>query len=78
MISTELHNKKPYALPVQCFPYDGLKENDLRRLITELIKEMVAHGMKVAGIATCILWARGSEPICRDGPISRWRLQSMY
>lgn len=55
MISTELHNKKPYALPVQCFPYDGLKENDLRRLITELIKEMVAHGMKVAGIATCIL-----------------------
>ena len=55
MISTELHNKKPYALPVQCFPYDGLKENDLRRLITELIKEMVAHGMKVVGIATCII-----------------------
>ena len=49
MISTELRNKKPNALPVQCFPYDGLKENDLRRLITQLIKEMVAHGMKVAG-----------------------------
>ena len=49
MISSELRNKKPYALPVQCFPYDGLKENDLRRLITQLIKEMVAHGMKVAG-----------------------------
>ena len=25
-----------------------------------------------------VLWARGSEPICRDDPISRWRLQSMY
>ena len=22
--------------------------------------------------------ARGSEPICRDGPISRWGFQSMY
>ena len=25
-----------------------------------------------------VLWARGSEPICRDGPISKWRPQSMY
>ena len=25
-----------------------------------------------------VLWAHGSEPICRDGPISRWWLQSMY
>ena len=25
-----------------------------------------------------VLWARGSVPICRDGPISKWRLQSMY
>ena len=50
MISTELRNKKPYALPVQCIPYDGLKESDLRRLITQLVKEMVTHGMKVAGI----------------------------
>ena len=24
------------------------------------------------------LWARSSESICRDGPISRWWLQSMY
>ena len=24
------------------------------------------------------LWACGSKPICRDGPISRWQLQSMY
>ena len=25
-----------------------------------------------------ILWARGSEPICRDSQKTRWRLQSMY
>ena len=25
-----------------------------------------------------LLWARGNEPICRDGPISRWQLQSIY
>ena len=24
------------------------------------------------------LWARGSVALCRDGPISKWRLQSMY
>ena len=24
------------------------------------------------------LWARGSESICRNGPISKWQLQSMY
>ena len=29
-------------------------------------------------IMSSVLWASGSEPICRDGPISRWRLQSMY
>ena len=30
-------------------------------------------------VCMCVLlWARGSEPICRDDPISRWRLQSMY
>ena len=25
-----------------------------------------------------LLWARYREPICRDDPISRWRLQLMY
>ena len=24
------------------------------------------------------LWARGSEPVCRDNPKTRWQLQSMY
>ena len=31
-----------------------------------------------APIDVLVLWARSSEPICRDGPISKWLLQSMY
>ena len=27
MISSELRDKKPYAVPVQCVPYAGLKDN---------------------------------------------------
>jgi len=29
MVSSETCDKKPYALPVQCIPYSGLKESDL-------------------------------------------------
>ena len=32
----------------------------------------------ISALCIILLWARGSEPICRDGPISRWWLQSMY
>ena len=54
MISSEVRNKKPYALPVQCIPCAGLKESDLRRIVNELLREMVAHKMNVAGIlSTC-------------------------
>ena len=49
MISSELREKKPYALPVQCISYAGMKETDIRRLVTELIAEMINHGLKVAG-----------------------------
>ena len=49
MISSVLRNQKPYALPVQCIPYAGLKETDIRRLVSALVKEMVSHGMNVAG-----------------------------
>ena len=49
MISSESRSKKPYALPVQCIPYCGLKETELRRLISDLCKEMTALGMKVSG-----------------------------
>ena len=49
MVSSEVRNKKPYALPVQCIPCAGLKESDLRRIVNELLREMVAHRMIVAG-----------------------------
>ena len=49
MISSVLCNQKPYALPVQCIPYAGLKETDIFRLVSALAKEMVSHGMNVAG-----------------------------
>ena len=49
MISSELRDRKPYALPVQCLPYAGLKESDIRRIVGDLMREMVAHGMNVAG-----------------------------
>lgn len=49
MISSELRDRKPYALPVQCIPYAGLNEGNMRRLINELVKEMVGRGMKVSG-----------------------------
>ena len=49
MISSDFRNRKPYALPVQWFPYAGLKETDIRRLVSELCKKMVLLGMKVSG-----------------------------
>ena len=49
MISSELRDQKPYAIPVQCIPYAGLKEQDIRRIVNCLINEMMKLGMKVAG-----------------------------
>ena len=49
MLSYDLHDQKPYALPVQCLPYAGLKEIDIWRIITDLCKAMISHGMKVSG-----------------------------
>jgi hypothetical protein len=40
MISSAQRNKKPYALPVQCIPYAGMKERDIRRLVNAVVKEM--------------------------------------
>jgi len=50
MLSSDRRDKKPYALPVQCLPYAGLTEVDMRRLISALCTAMVSHGMKVSGI----------------------------
>jgi len=49
MVSSDAHDRKPYASPVQCLPYAGLKEKDVRRLVSDLCKTMVSLGMKVSG-----------------------------
>ena len=50
MLSSDVRDRKPYALPVQCVPYAGLKEVTIRRLITRLCEAMNSYGMKVAGM----------------------------
>lgn len=57
MISSELRDRKPFAIPIQCIPYKGLGEENIRTLTRAVITEMVAHGMKISGIipaAMCI------------------------
>ncbi len=57
MISSELRDRKPFAIPIQCIPYKGLGEENIRTLTRAVIIEMVAHGMKISGIipaAMCI------------------------
>ena len=45
MISSEVSDKEPYALPVQYIPCAALKESDLCRIVNELLRGMVAHKM---------------------------------
>ena len=45
MISDEYRRIKPYAIPVQCLPYAGMTERDVRRLLCNLICEMEKCGM---------------------------------
>ena len=49
MISPEERNKKPYAFPVQCVPYKGLKDRQVREITNKVISEMTKK-MKVAGM----------------------------
>ena len=55
MISNELRNVKPYALPVQCIPCAGLSEKEIRRLTNELIKAMTSKGMLITGMTQLLL-----------------------
>ena len=48
MINSALHNKKPYAVPIQCVPYATMKESDMKRLVRNIVKEMTTKSMKVA------------------------------
>lgn len=49
MISSDQRDVKPYALPVQCLPYHSINQQQMRQLVSKLVKEMVSRGMKVAG-----------------------------
>lgn len=49
MISSEVRDAKPYALPVQAIPCAGIKEADLRRFVNSIAQEMVNRGMHLAG-----------------------------
>ena len=49
IISSEQREAKPYALPVQCIPYKSLNQQQMRHLVSNLIKEMTSRGMKIAG-----------------------------
>ena len=50
MISAEDRKKKPYAIPVQCIAYKGLKDAEVRNIANSIIREMHKRGMKVAGM----------------------------
>ena len=40
MISAEDRKKKPYAIPVQCIAYKGLKDAEVRNIANNVIREM--------------------------------------
>ena len=49
MISDELRNRKPYALPVRFMPYKSLTDSKLRELEVQLEEAMRNAGMTVVG-----------------------------
>ena len=49
MISDELRNKKPYAIPVRFMPYKSLTDSKLRELEVQLEEAMRNAGMTVVG-----------------------------
>ena len=50
MISCELREHKPYALPIQCLPCQALKESDIRGIVNGVLREMIARNMNVRGM----------------------------
>lgn len=49
MISDELRNRKPYAIPVRFMPYKSLTDSKLRELEVQLEEAMRNAGMTVVG-----------------------------
>ena len=50
LISPEERLSKPYALAVQCIAYHNIKDKEVREICNNIVKEMKARGMKVAGV----------------------------
>ena len=50
MIADELHNRKPYAIPVRFMPYRSLTDSKLRELELQLEEAMRNMGMTVVGM----------------------------
>ena len=50
MISDERRSVKPYSLPIQCIPYHTMNDATMRRLVNDVLKEMKARCMNVAGM----------------------------
>ena len=74
MISCEQRNVKPYSLPVQCLPYHSINQQQLRKLISKLVKEMTSRGMKVSIVAEV-----QNTVVSKDLPqeVSHWRDQGV-
>lgn len=53
LISHELRNVKPYALPVQLISYSSLNEEDIRAIVNNVVEKMTNMGMKVSGKFLC-------------------------
>ena len=76
MISTQFRVMKPYALPVQCVSYTGMTVAELRRILNNIVTNMIKKGMEVTGMfygyfvspemINCLHYSR----ICIE-----WRLQ---
>ena len=52
LVSPSERNQKLYALPISCIPYASLSEEKARTVISEIVKAMCKHGMKVDGMCT--------------------------
>ena len=50
MISAQDRQRKPYALPVQCIPYKGMRDTMVCELANKIISEIVKQKMYVAGM----------------------------
>ena len=75
MLSCELRDRKPYAIPVQCLPCKVLKESEIRRIINNVLKEMTARKMSVTGEFSIIIVSVNDFIQAYDRICLQWRIQ---